>query len=122
MATANRRIGGPGERVDAGLKVTGQARARAASKRPGSRWPAPDMVLRALYQVGEMTGQMIVEMLHLPYEIVTTRHRLSAARAAVRDQGHRRRRREGLSLSADLEGIERARRSASARSISAQRQ
>jgi predicted ATPase with chaperone activity len=29
-----------------------------------------DMVLRALYLVGEMTGQMIVEMLHLPYENV----------------------------------------------------
>ena len=29
-----------------------------------------DLVLRALYLVGEMTGQMIVEMLHLPYENV----------------------------------------------------
>ncbi|MBC8160767.1 MAG: ATP-binding protein [Roseiflexaceae bacterium] len=27
-----------------------------------------DMVLRALYLVGEMTGQQLVEMLHLPYE------------------------------------------------------
>ncbi len=29
-----------------------------------------DMVLRALYIIGEMTGQMIVEELHLPYENV----------------------------------------------------
>src|SRR5262245_4851593 len=29
-----------------------------------------DMVLRALYLVGEMTGVMLVEMLHLPYENV----------------------------------------------------
>jgi predicted ATPase with chaperone activity len=29
-----------------------------------------DLVLRALYLIGEMTGQMIVEMLHLPYENV----------------------------------------------------
>jgi predicted ATPase with chaperone activity len=29
-----------------------------------------DMVLRSLYLVGEMTGQMIVEMLHMPYENV----------------------------------------------------
>lgn len=29
-----------------------------------------DLVVRALYVVGEMTGQMIVEMLHLPYENV----------------------------------------------------
>jgi predicted ATPase with chaperone activity len=29
-----------------------------------------DLVLRALYLVGEMTGLMIVEMLHLPYENV----------------------------------------------------
>jgi predicted ATPase with chaperone activity len=29
-----------------------------------------DMVLRALYLVGEMTGVMIVDMLHLPYENV----------------------------------------------------
>ena len=27
-----------------------------------------DMVVRALYLVGEMTGQQLVEMLHLPYE------------------------------------------------------
>jgi predicted ATPase with chaperone activity len=29
-----------------------------------------DLVLRALYLIGEMTGQMIVETLHLPYENV----------------------------------------------------
>lgn len=29
-----------------------------------------DMVLRALYVVGEMTGQMIVDLLHLPYDHV----------------------------------------------------
>lgn len=29
-----------------------------------------DMVLRALYLVGEMTGQMVVDMLHLPYDNV----------------------------------------------------
>src|SRR5215211_988742 len=29
-----------------------------------------DLVLRALYLIGEMTGQMIVETLHLPYEHV----------------------------------------------------
>ena len=29
-----------------------------------------DLVLRALYLIGEMTGQMIVETLHLPYEQV----------------------------------------------------
>lgn len=29
-----------------------------------------DMVLRSLYLVGEMTGQQVVEMLHLPYENV----------------------------------------------------
>src|SRR4051812_10712948 len=29
-----------------------------------------DMMLRALYLIGEMTGQQLVELLHLPYENV----------------------------------------------------